>query len=152
MIRTQWLKEVKNLKTGEDMYRISYPEFTWLHGKAFRRAFLTEKDIRFHKNLRTHEDFYFYTIISLKKAAIFDCDFCAYIWKLNKHSVTRRYGREFYADLVNYPKSWAQENNRDYLANAKTALMALIKKYESYYKTIPYGLFFFCWDGVWRKL
>jgi glycosyltransferase involved in cell wall biosynthesis len=70
------LKELKN-------------DVTRMHGKVFNRAYLNEKNIRFHKELRLNEDGHFNTLAVKLAKTVGYFQFFSYIWCENKNSLTR---------------------------------------------------------------
>lgn len=84
---TSWLEEIMD---GEKHTYITHEyENTWMHGKLLKRKFLVENNIRFHNELRVHEDSYFLCIAaSYSKNSRF-LPITSYVWKYNKNSITR---------------------------------------------------------------
>lgn len=71
---------------------------TWLHGKLFRRSFLSEHKIRFASNLRSNEDCYFNQLfLSYEPNAITINKVC-YSWIWTEGSLTRtgKFDNRFY--------------------------------------------------------
>ena len=66
-----------------------------LHGKIYRRSFLTKNNIHFN-NTRYHEDNYFNNIVRLstKNNYLID-DYCSYYYSYNKKSITNKDDKEF---------------------------------------------------------
>ena len=67
-------------------------DFVFVHGKAHRRQFLLDNNIRFHDKLTIHEDAFFNVLVQRlagddRIAAI---KTPIYVWKWNKNSVVRR--------------------------------------------------------------
>lgn len=66
-------------------------DYIFVHGKAFRRSWLNDNNIRFNNNLQLHEDAYFIAMTQYlvsKKNAVYIKD-PLYLWQYNKKSVTR---------------------------------------------------------------
>ena len=72
------------IKKGKDT-------FPWMHGKVYKRKFLSENGIRFHPKVRHLEDSFFTTSIlgTIKPENITYLDFTTYRWKKNDTSLTR---------------------------------------------------------------
>lgn len=88
IITSSWLEE---LYDGEKYVYINHEdESTWMHGKAFRRLFLQSKNIRFHEDLRIHEDSYFLALAMTATQNQRKLLFTSYIWKYVTNSITRR--------------------------------------------------------------
>lgn len=100
-LSSAWLEELKVIfhKTGNEPANLKAPEFayvthelenTWMHGKIFLRELLVENDIRFHDELRVHEDTYFLSIVrALAKNSRF-IPTTTYVWRWSPNSITRR--------------------------------------------------------------
>lgn len=89
MIFTSWLEELKDKKM-QYHYITHENENTWMHGKLIRRGFLLQNNIRFHNDLRVHEDSYFLCIASLLTKNKRYLPITSYIWKYNPDSITRQ--------------------------------------------------------------
>lgn len=66
-------------------------DYIFVHGKAFRRSWLKENNIRFNDNLQLHEDAYFIAMAQYlvsKKNYVYIKD-PLYLWQYNKKSVSR---------------------------------------------------------------
>ena len=66
-------------------------DYVFVHGKAFRRSWLKENNIRFNDSLQLHEDAYFiamarYLVSDANAVYIRDAQ---YLWQYNSQSVTR---------------------------------------------------------------
>lgn len=86
-LSTSWLEEY--VENNVIKFINHFRETTWLHGKMFLRQFLIENKIKFHTNLRVHEDTYFLSLVNdlaIKKQYL---ETTSYIWTYNPNSVTR---------------------------------------------------------------
>lgn len=63
---------------------------TWCFGKMFRREFLIENNIRFHPELRVHEDSYFVRLAELYTPQALIHQDLIYLWAYNPDSIVRR--------------------------------------------------------------
>lgn len=79
-------------QNGKPQYIIHKEDATFVHGKAFRRQYLIDKDIRWKEEFTIHEDSYF-NYLAQSCAAEGQIKLCKnpfYMWKWNKDSVCRR--------------------------------------------------------------
>ena len=86
----KFIEEVKNRDTGEMICFAHEYETTFIHGKVYRKAFLTEKNIRWDEELWAHEDFYFNV---LAQSLCEDTKYCQtpyYMWRWRDSSACRR--------------------------------------------------------------
>lgn len=92
IITSDWLEEAVN-QSGELVYITHNYESTWMHGKLLRRRFLLQNGIRFHDDLRVHEDSYFLGIASTLAGRTNHLPILSYVWKYRPDSITRRNNR-----------------------------------------------------------
>jgi glycosyltransferase involved in cell wall biosynthesis len=100
MLGSPWYEELFNTETGEYSYTIHEGDYTWMHGKAFQRAFLQEKNLRFHEKLRVHEDSYFLAIVAAETENIRKSDIISYVWKYRENSITRKNNAIYFLDSL----------------------------------------------------
>ena len=78
-------------------------DFTWLHGKIYRRQFLEDHNIHFN-NSRNNEDNFFNKSLFMRDPNMVCIDDFVYLWKNNEESITRRNNHEYefsgYFDLI----------------------------------------------------
>lgn len=102
ILTSSWLEEVR-LPDGQYSYITHEIENTWMHGKLLRRAFLADRDIRFHPELRVHEDSYFLSIASAAAKNARYMPVTTYVWKFHPDSITRRDGAVYtYASIPTF--------------------------------------------------
>lgn len=89
ILTSEWLEEVAN-PAGGYSYLTHQIENTWMHGKLLRRAFLARNNIRFHEELRVHEDSYLLSIASALTKNARHLPVTTYVWKHRFDSITRR--------------------------------------------------------------
>lgn len=66
-------------------------DITFVHGKAYRRQFLLDNDIKFDCELTIHEDGFFNVIAhTVAKESIHEMQPAVYLWKYNENSVVRK--------------------------------------------------------------
>ena len=75
---------------GELAYITHEFENTWLFGKMIRRSLLDENGIRFHNELRLHEDTYFLMLVGAASKSRMIVNTPTYVWKNNVNSLTRK--------------------------------------------------------------
>lgn len=102
MLTSSWLEEIR-LPDGQYSYITHEQENTWMHGKLFRRAFLADNGIRFHPELRVHEDSYFLSIAAAAAKNARHMAVTTYVWKFREDSITRRDGAVYtYASIPTF--------------------------------------------------
>lgn len=84
-----FVEESKDKNTGEKIY-INHPmDSTFVHGKVYRRSYLTNNNIRWNDNLTIHEDSYFNCLAQRLTAEVKYCQVPFYLWKWRDESVCR---------------------------------------------------------------
>lgn len=105
ILTSSWLEELRN-PDGTYRYITHENENTWMHGKLLRRKFLEQNNIRFHPELRVHEDSYFLCIASALAERSRNLPFTSYVWKYHPDSITRRDGAVYtYASIPTFIKA-----------------------------------------------
>ena len=78
-------------------------DFTWLHGKMYKRKFLEDHNIHFN-NSRNNEDNFFNKSLFMRNPKMICIDDYVYLWRNNQKSITRRNNHEYefsgYFDLI----------------------------------------------------
>ena len=88
ILTSPWLEEMSE---GGKFYYINHEdEATWMHGKAFRVAFLRDNGIRFHETLKIHEDSYFLGIAFESTNNARKIPVTSYVWRYLPDSITRK--------------------------------------------------------------
>lgn len=77
-------------------------DITFHHGKIYRKAFLTEKNVRCHPTLRYNEDSYFNGLVYAEAEKIEYIDEPLSIWTSNPDSTVRAGGLYAYTKLPDY--------------------------------------------------
>ena len=91
ILTSAWLEEIQDVN-GNCRYITHEMENTWMHGKLLRRQFLLQNNIRFHEELRVHEDSYFLSIAAAVAERRNHLPIISYVWKYHPNSITRRDG------------------------------------------------------------
>ena len=73
-------------------------DYVFVHGKAHRRQWLVDNNLRFHEKLTIHEDAYFNILVQAiaKEDRIASIKTPIYLWKWNSNSVVRKDNAEDY--------------------------------------------------------
>lgn len=110
----------------------------WLHGKMYKRSFLTKNNIKFN-NTRANEDNGFNRLILLLKPNYIIFDEIVYVYRENLNSITRRDNRSYcFTGLEGYcyNMNWAMDEallrmpvERDVAALALDVLLSLYVYY-----------------------
>lgn len=86
---SEFLEEVRT-PDGCYHYIPHGPSECWMHGKLLRRKFLEQYNIRFHDDLKNHEDSYFLCISMSLAKHMLHLPATTYVWKFHPDSITRR--------------------------------------------------------------
>lgn len=84
IITSQWLEE-----TANKQYVPHEDEATWHHGKLYKTSMLKSYGIKFHENLRVHEDSYFNAIAFEMAKSSAKLPHLTYVWQYRENSITR---------------------------------------------------------------
>ena len=82
-------EETRNPRTGETLYVNHTMDSTFVHGKVYRRSYLTSNNIRWNENLTIHEDSYFNCLAQKMTKEVKYCQQPFYLWKWRDASVCR---------------------------------------------------------------
>lgn len=99
ILTTSWLEEIIDDR-GNYRYITHENENTWMHGKFLRRQFLVQNNVRFHEELRVHEDSYFLAIAASVAQRTGALPIVSYVWKFHPNSITRRNGASYTYDSI----------------------------------------------------
>lgn len=86
---TKWIEEVRT-DAGPMVYTTHNMDWTWMHGKVIRAAFVRESGVRHHPDLRVHEDSYYLNCLSAHSPRVQESDTISYVWRWHDESITRR--------------------------------------------------------------
>lgn len=84
-----FVEETRNPETDEIVYINREMDSTFVHGKVYRRKYLTKKKIRFNPELTIHEDSYFNCLAQKCAREVKYCQSPFYLWKWRDESVCR---------------------------------------------------------------
>lgn len=102
---SSWLEEIKD-PNGNFIYIEHEIENTWMHGKMLKRQFLIDNNIKFHDELRVHEDSYFLSIAAELTKNRRHIQTTTYVWKFNENSITRRNNASYtYTKMPDFVKA-----------------------------------------------
>lgn len=97
IIQTQWIEEIRAEIPQQDgttkqqlVYMTHDFEATWMHGKCFRKQYLTDNNIRFSDKLRYHEDSYILSCAFELTDKVVRDPVVSYVWTFDENSITRR--------------------------------------------------------------
>lgn len=76
-------------KDNKSVYITHEKDFTFIHGKVYRRQYLVDNDIRFNNRLTVHEDGYFNVLAGNFTNNIRYMSLPIYLWKWRSNSVVR---------------------------------------------------------------
>lgn len=138
---TVWSCFTEETKDGDGKLILVPHQRDWvfIHGKAHRRQYLVENNIRFHEKLTIHEDVYFTMLTQTvcKEDRIGSIQTPFYVWKWNDNSVVRRDNADDYI-LLSYEHLIRQRIalteefiKRGMMENAITAIVKTVT--EAYY-------------------
>lgn len=75
-------------------------DMIFMHGKAIRRQFLIDNNLRFDDTLRVHEDSNLLSNCFAMTNNVISSEIKTYIWKNNKNSITRRNNASYTSDSL----------------------------------------------------
>ena len=102
---SHWVEELKD-ETGAMRYIQHDLENTWMHGKLIKKSLITDNNIRFHDDLRVHEDSYFLSLVADAAQARRLLTVPTYIWRWSNNTITRRNdGLYLYQDFPTFIKA-----------------------------------------------
>lgn len=119
-------------------------DFTFMHGKVYKRSFLVEHDLRFDPEMTIHEDGYFNTValvVAQKEGKMKCIETPFYLWVWNDHSTVRSNREDFV--LRTYDKlmqtrigACQQLKDRGYEKEYQTSVaMTVMNSYYDFQKT-----------------
>lgn len=129
---------VEELIDSEGNYSITRhdKDATFIHGKAFRRQFLLDEELRFKDELTIHEDGYFNLLAQVCTDNQKEITTPFYLWKWNSDSVVRTHMKDFtletYDHLMRCREAICEElNKRGYVNEFINAVVKTVV--DSYY-------------------
>lgn len=138
IIQTQWLEEIKvsaQQPDGTIRQQLGYTthdfEATWMHGKCFRKQFLTDNNICFSNKLLYHEDSYILSNAFEITNNVDRCNVLSYVWTFDEKSITRRNNGSYswesipeFIRAIRYSIDWLKEKVPEKIPS-KVAQLAL---------------------------
>jgi hypothetical protein len=125
---TNWLEEYFDPDKKSMIYIEHEFENTWLHGKMFKRDFLKINNIRFHPELRVHEDTYFLNLAASYTDNIASIKIISYVWKWHDNSITRKdNGAYTYDCFIDFMKAWTYSIKIKEIRNPKQMEYSLLQ-------------------------
>lgn len=118
-------------------------DFTFMHGKVYKRGFLVDNDIRFDPAMTLHEDGYFNTValVVAQKVGKLKCiETPFYLWRWNDNSTVRSNREDFvlrtYENVMQTRIGACQQiKDRGYEAEFKTSVcMTVLNSYYDFQK------------------
>lgn len=94
LLVSKWLEELKS-DDGRMVYINHDPDWTWMHGKVFRRSFILDNHLQHHPDLRIHEDSYFLNVLSACLPRMKYSELTSYVWRWHDGTITRRNNAEY---------------------------------------------------------
>lgn len=89
LISSCFIEETKTIDTGEMRIVRHDNDLTFIHGKAYRRAFLKREGVRFDKDMAVHEDGYFNRLAFYLQKSKKYIETPFYLWCWRDNSVCR---------------------------------------------------------------
>lgn len=122
------VKEDADLVIGNFLYErdnkiiVKSRNYVWLHGKIYKREFLTKNNIRFNES-RANEDNGFNRLILLLRPKVTYLDEIVYVYQENPNSITRSNNRLYKLNGLEgycYNMNWAMDEALKRKVNEKT--------------------------------
>lgn len=98
-INSDWYEETGAQSPYARSFVLHENDGTWMHGKVFRKAFLTENNLTF-TNLRVHEDLCFNRVAIPLARNSEKINTKSYLWKYRPNSITRKNGASYSHDSI----------------------------------------------------
>lgn len=94
--RYKFIEEIGSFTSDDKVYQMKDYNWVWVFSKVYRKDFLTEHNLRFHDNLRWHEDNYLNTLCAYCNPKTVDVNSTPmYLWRFNPKSITRVNNHEY---------------------------------------------------------
>ena len=143
VINPIFIEEGMDLRTGKKFLASHKSDATFLHGKAYRRQFLVDNEIRFPDELNLHEDGYFNALaVCCGQNNACEINAPIYLWAWNENSVVRK---EYDFTLRTYDKlcecwrltlKWLKEHGFEREHRNVVAKIVITSYYN--FQTLPY--------------
>lgn len=126
------------LEELENTFIPKHTQYVWMHGKMYKRSYLTKNNIRFN-NTYTNEDCGFNQLCYMCGANYLELNRTTYIWRNNYESITRTRTEESkikYLKMFVYNMIWAIEESlkRNYNENRVSEIIyaTIVASYHYY--------------------
>ena len=132
-----FIEEVHDTETNSGLiiYSPHIRDRDGLHGKAYRRQYLIDNDIKFNETINLHEDSYFNTLAYLFTTNIYHYDEPLYLWKWRDDSTCRLHPKFYmttYDTLIwGHEALYNELRKRGMGVHATACLLFII--YDTYY-------------------
>ncbi|WP_458459251.1 glycosyltransferase family 2 protein [Pseudobutyrivibrio sp.] len=130
-----FVEETKDPKTGDKIYINREQDSTFVHGKVYRRSYLTMNKLRFNDALTIHEDSYFNCLAQRLSGGVKYCQVPFYLWRWRDESVCRhdpKYILKTYNNMLDSSTALCQEFlRRNRKQDAEFYATSMI--YDAYY-------------------
>lgn len=144
LIYSNFIEEVKDVSDGSLKIISHDNDLTFVHGKAYRRQFLIDRNLRFEPTLTKHEDGAFNAVVYATarhegREKTITTPF--YLWRWNDNSVVRSHREDFvletYPDVIRGRELICQElKDRGYEEDFETAVvMTFLNTYYDFQKS-----------------
>ena len=115
VICSSFYESFLNTKTKELQYIVHNTDRTRLHGKLYKKDFLTKNNIKFDESLFTYEDKSFNGIVFASTEKVVDCNIISYLYRYNSYGLTKK------------DKDFVLTNNMNSIKASKNIIEVLIK-------------------------
>lgn len=97
MLSTHWIEEQYNKETNQYVYIPHQHDLTWMFAKIINRKFLVCHNIKFHEDLRVHEDSHFLSRVNFNSnpERLRIAQVPTYVWKYSDSTITRINNAEY---------------------------------------------------------
>ena len=101
-----FFEETRDAANGKPVYVKRENDATFVHGKAYRREYLTKNGFRWNEKLKVHEDSYFNGLCINTCENVRYCEDAFYLWRWRDDSVCRKDTEYVYSTYTNLLDSY----------------------------------------------
>lgn len=132
--RFNFIEEVGSFDSDILQYQMKNCNWIWVFGKAYRKAWLAENNIRFNENIRWHEDSYFNLLCQYCNPKTVDINDVSYLWRFSRTSVTRVGNHEYTFNSVDeYIDAMSRAFDKIRDEYKKNCTIEILKVLSNYY-------------------